>query len=115
MREDEDAAEVCERCETECATQVIAEREERCNEWDQTTVIRDAIRNRSHCVLAHAVANVAPRLGSGELATTMNVGEVRLREVGAAADQLWKHSTERGDTRLADIARWRIATNLVLR
>ena len=115
MREDEDAAEICERCETECATQVIAEREERCNEWDQTTVIRDAIRNRRHCVLAHAVANVAPRLGSGELATTMNVGEVRLREVGAAANQLWKHSTERGDARLADVARWRIATKFVLR
>ena len=76
MCEDEDAAEICERCETECATQVIAKRKERCNEWNQTTVIRDAVCNRAHGVLTDAVADVAARLGRGELAATMNVGEV---------------------------------------
>ena len=76
MREDEDAAEIGERGETQSTTQVIAERQERCNEWNQTTVIRDAVRNCAHRMLAHAVANVATRLRGGELATTMNVGEV---------------------------------------
>ena len=66
-------------------------------------------------MLAHAIANVAARIGGGELATTMNVGEVRLREVGAATNQLWKHSAERRNTRLADVARWGIATEFVLR
>ena len=76
MREDEDAAEVCERCEAQSAAQVVAKRQERCNEWNQPAVIRDAVRNCAHRMFAHAVANVAARFSGGELATTMDVGEV---------------------------------------
>ena len=76
MREDEDAAEICKCRKSKCTTKVIAKGEEGRNEWNQPTVIRDAVCNRAHGMFAYTVANVAPRLGGGELAAAMNVGEV---------------------------------------
>ena len=76
MCEDEDTAEICERSETKCAAQIITKGEERRNEWNQAAVIRDAVRNCAHRMLAHAIADVATRLGRSELAATMDVGEV---------------------------------------
>lgn len=76
VREDEDAAESGKCRESQRATHVIAEGQERCAEWDQSAVIGDPVGDCCHCVFTHTEADVATRFSRREAATLMDVGEV---------------------------------------
>ena len=77
-----------ERRQAHRAAHVVAEVQERGDVRQQAAVVGDAVGDAAHGVLADAEADVAAGLVGAELAVALEVGEVALRQVGGAAEQL---------------------------
>ena len=99
VREDVDDALLHQRGHADRVAAVVAEGEEGAAVRDQAAVQRDAVHDRGHAELAHAVVDVAaaPAFGVRRDAPSASkrsggvcagVGEVRAGQVGAAAEQL---------------------------
>ena len=95
------------------AAHVVAERQERRAVGDEPAVIGDAVGRAAHPVLADPEAEVAPGLVGAEVRLALDVGQVRLRQVGRAAEELGEPRRQRLDRVLARVARRDLGPGLV--
>ena len=96
--EDMDHAQLHQRGHAHRVAAVVAEGQEGAAVGDVAAVQRDAVHDRGHAELAHAVAHVA-------LAAAGEVGQVRAGQVGAAAEHLRHLGRQRGQHLLRGLAR----------
>ena len=118
VREDVDDALLHQRRHADRVAAVVAEGEEGAAVRDEAAVQGDAVHDRRHAELAHAVVDVAaaPALGvlddravAGEAQRrrVRGVGQVRAGQVGAAAEQLGQRLRERLERRSGSPCGWR--------
>ena len=99
VRPDIDDVDPGQRGEAHGSAHVVAELEERRHVRDEPAVVGDPVADAAHRVLADAEAEVATGLVGGEVGAALDVGQVALREVRRAAEQLRHGSGERLDRR----------------
>jgi hypothetical protein len=115
VREHVDDAPLHQRRHADRVAAVVAEGQEGAAVRDVAAVQRDAVHDRGHAELAHAVVDVAADLAVRHLHVAgqvdaqrrraLGVGEVGAGEVGAAAQQLGQGGGERFQRQLRRLAR----------
>ena len=89
VREDMNHAQLHQRGHANSVAAVVAEGEEGAAVRNEAAVQRQPVHDRRHAELAHAVVDVAPAGLAGPHGTAAReVGQVRAREVGTAAEHL---------------------------
>ena len=103
-------AQLHQRRHAQRVARVVGEREEGAAVRDEAAVQREAVHDRRHAELAHAVVDVVarPSVARGDRRSNHAVfqfGEVRAGQVGRAADQLRQRRRERLERVLRGLAR----------
>ena len=86
------------------AAHVVAERQERGVVRDEAAVVGDAVGDAAHRVLADPEPEVAAGLVGAEVRLALDVGQVRLGQVGGSAEQLGHRPGQRLDRVLRGVA-----------
>ncbi len=95
------------------STHVVAEVEKRGDVWDEAAVIREAVGDAAHGVLADPEAKVPTRLVGTEIDLALDVSQVRFRQVGGATEQLRHRRGQQLNRVLAGVASRDLGANLV--
>ncbi|KAG1541170.1 hypothetical protein G6F50_014268 [Rhizopus delemar] len=95
-----------QRAHAHAVARVIAEHQEGGVERNEATVQRQAIGNRGHAELAHAVVHVVGvGVVAGDRRAALPQGQVGVRQVGRAADDFRQQRGEGFDGQLRGLAR----------
>ena len=89
-----------------CTSSIRHKIEERPNKWNDATIGCDAIGDRTHPMFTDTIANVSALVTPKscvlrlEINRTLDFSEIAARQVCRAAEEIWKHRSDCGESDL---------------